>query len=260
MKYEEVFCAVDSKTRTLDEVTHIYKTDPERYANTLDKQMFCPGCRKVHIAYADAKRPYLRGFPNEPHDDDCIYKKDELSQIEVEGLRQDQAGRDEIKNQMGKLVLQFLRNEGTKDGGTKGNSVTKTGTTGTANKRKWQVTKVVPRKQLNAPFHDDDYGVDKLFYGRVYIGWEENKYEKGKMKLLVWGITTQRLICKLYISSKVYEHISEEFKNPREYEAFVVFLCSLSKREKTARWSKGDLIHSDFLTIKKLAKPNNSTR
>lgn len=256
MKYEEVFCAVDSKTRTLDEVTYIYKKDPERYANTLDKQMFCPGCRKVHIAYADAKRPYLRGFPNEPHDDDCIYKKEELSQVEVEGLIKDQAGRDEIKNQMDRLVLQFLRNEGSKDGGAKGTSGAKTGTAGTVSKKKWQAKKVVPRKQLNAPFHDDDYGVDKLFYGRVYIGWEENEYDKGKMKLLVWGITTQRLICKLNITSAVYGHIPEESKTPREFEAFVVFLCSLNKRDKTATWAQGKLIHSDYLTIKKIAKPN----
>lgn len=252
MKYEEAYCSAENKTLTLDEIAYIFANDTERYACKLEGNLFCPGCRKVPLAFVNAKRPHFRGYPNVDHENGCIHTKDEMNPSEVKNLLDSPAGETEILHQMDRLLIQFLRNN---SGCIGSDSILHPGKItdddNTLRSKRWKSNKVIPRKQINAPFTEDDYGVEKIFYGQGHIKWEAAR-TGDRQKLLVWGITTGRLICRLGLTNNVYKHLPQRYTQEQEYDAFVVFMTSLKKQDSEKSWSQGNLRKSFFLCINKL--------
>lgn len=255
MKYEEVYCSSENKTFTLDEVAYIYNNEPERYAYSFDGKIFCPGCHKVPMTFVNSKRPHFRGFPNFDHEEGCFYTKEEMTQEEVRDLLTKPAGENEIVHQIDRLVIQFLRNSAGDISADNINRPAKSANDPDALvKQRWNTKTVIPRKQINAPFCDDDYGVAKLFYGRVRIQWEKSKTDD-KKKLLIRHIKTGKLICRLFLTSKVYSHLPSKYIT--ECDAFIVFMATLTRKSEDKSWAQGNLIKSTLLSINRL---NNEAR
>lgn len=254
MKYDDAFCETDKGIYTPESVAYIFNNDSERYAKNFDRKLFCPDCRKVPLSFVNGSRPFFRGYPNVDHAEDCLYKKDEMDSIEVRKLHDSPAGESEIVHQIDRLVIQFLRdNVGELDLDSRINRRRMNNTGLDIPKTKWQCDKFIPRKQLGRPFTDEDYGVEKLFYGRVHIKWEEVK-DDTRRKILIQGINTKRLICKLYVSEKVYMHLPSKSKNDRECDAFVVFLATLTRANSKSTWSRGNLVRSTYLSVNVLSR------
>lgn len=252
MKYEEMYCAKAGRTFTISEIAYIFNNDPERFACDFEGEMYCPDCRKVPMSYVNAQRPHFRGFPNVDHEEGCIYTKEEMTPEEVRNLLTKSAGETEIVHQIDRLVVQFLRNSAGKMAPEDKKRPASTGKdSDTPAKKRWQMKTVIPRKQINAPFCDEDYGVAKLFYGRVHIKWEETQVSN-KMKLLIQQINTRKLICRLFLTASVYRHLPYNYKSEPEYDAFAVFMTTLEKKDKNKSWSQGNLIKSTLLSINKL--------
>lgn len=253
MKYEEVYCKGENRTFTLNEVAYIHNNEPERYARSLDGQMFCPDCHKVPMTFVNSKRSHFRGFPNVDHEEGCIYTKEEMTQEEVRELLTKPAGENEIVHQIDRLVIQFLRNSAGDVATDDINRPTISGNDPDApTKKRWKTKTVMPRKQINAPFYDEDYGVAKLFYGRVHIKWEVTQ-SGDRMKLLIQHIKTRKLICRLFLTAGVYKHLPYKYKSEPECDVFVVFMTTLTRKGTDKSWSQGNLIKSTLLSINKLS-------
>lgn len=256
MKYDEVYCSEKDETCTIDEVAYVFNTYPEQFASDFDRKMLCPGCRKVHMSYVNADTPHFRGYKGEDHAEDCIYEKEEMDPTEVKKLHDDPTGENAIIRQIDRLVIQFLREGGQATG--KGGIIKPSPPEDDQMvfpKKRWQNDKNIPRKQLNAPFRENDFENEKLFYGKVHIKWEQ-EINSDKMKILIYGIPSKRFICKLYISKKVYTHLPKEYTVKNERDVFIVFLTTLIQKDKQKSWGMGYLLHSKFLSINQLV-PNS---
>ena len=251
MKYEDAYCDIERDSFSIDEVATIFFNDPTRYAHNFEGHMFCPCCRKVLFSFVNAKSPHFRGYANMEHDPECIYQKDEMSAVEVSTLCDSMAGEDVIVRQMDRMLIQFLRNHGNTTASTTASFTTTSSGNHMALKRRYQTNAVVPKKQLNAPFFDSDYGAEKLFYGKVHIKWEKME-SSDKRKLLIWGISTKRLICKLFLTPGVYNRLPQKYKQESEYDAYIIFFASLKRKDYSKSWSQGNLIKSSFLTVSKI--------
>ena len=258
MKYEEVYCKGENKTFSLNEVAYLYNNEADRYARSLEGQMFCPDCQKVPMAFVNSKRPHFRGFPNFDHEEGCIFTKEEMTQEEVRDLLTKPAGENEIVHQIDRLVIQFLRNHA---GDIAANDIKRPTASGNDPdapiKKRWQTKSIMPRKQINAPFCDEDYGVAKLFYGRVHIQWEPTK-TGDRMKLLVQNIKSKKLICRLFLTPKVYNHLPSQYRT--ECDAFIVFMTVLNKQSAEKSWLQGSLIKSTLLSIYKINVPTDKKK
>lgn len=246
MKYEEAYCTGVGAVISFDQILGIYRADIESFAKTLYGKMYCPGCRKVALSFVGGDSPHLRGKQLEDHEEFCDYGKKELTAEEVKELFVDPAGEKEIMRQMNRLVIQFLHTNGIPIHVV--NSIYSLGRSdvGAEHKKQWKSGNVIPRKSLNTKFSDNDYGVEKLFHGRVNLEWEKGS---DRMKLLIRRIDTDRMICRLGISEKVYGKIPKEYKDFIRCNAYMVFAASLSKISEEKSWSQGTLRRSSYLTI-----------
>ena len=253
MKYEDTYCTVEKDDFSLNSVAYIFANDPVRYARNFAGNMCCAYCRKVPLSFVNAKRPYFRGYANIDHDADCLYVKEEMEKEEVKGLYASPAGENVIARQMDRLLIQFLRShENAVYLNDVNFSIKNADTAEDATSKKWRHTnKVVPQKQLDAPLLKDDYNVEKIYHGKVHIQWEEMQ-SSDRMKLLMWGITTKRLICKLFVTPAVYKHLHEKYRRVTACDAYVVFFAALNKKAEDKSWSQGNLMRARFLCINRL--------
>lgn len=247
MKYEDAYCELENDNFSIDEVTAIFCENPSRFAKRFEGHMLCPGCHKVMLSFVNAQSPHFRGYANMDHDPGCDFQKGEMPEAEVIALASSHARRSEIENQMNRLLIQLI---GKSEGVETSTSIKLPAISPEhpSVKRRRQTNTIIPRKQLNAPFSDDDYGKMKLFYGKVHIEWEKVRNEN-KWKLLVRAIATRRLICRLFLTQIVFQYLPGEYFQESEYDAHIIFFASLNRISDDKSWSQGQIQRSSFLKI-----------
>ena len=256
MKYEEAYCDVDKRSYTPEQVVDIRNTDVERYAQKIERHLLCPGCHLVPLSFVNTNRPHFRGYPYADHDTDCLNGKKEMDPAEVKKLHETPLGEQQIKEQMARLVIQFLRNNETTlaPGEQEVMRKKKREIADIYRSTKWQSDKVVPQKRIDRPLDEDDYNTEKLFHGRIKLTWEDMK-DSSRKKLLMWDLKSNRLICRLHISDKVYGHLPQQYKQMKNRNVFIVFMTALTRKETKSSWSWGNLMHSTHLYIIPLEQP-----
>lgn len=249
-KYEDAYCTIEKDNFSIDEVAYIFRNDPLRYANNFDRNMVCSFCHKVPFSFVNARNPHFRGFPNVDHAADCIFTKEEMAPEDVNQLLDTTYGENTIRRQMERLLIQFLKSGAAAICPNNLDHPVAGIDEDILRNTRWQSNRAIPQKQLNAPFDENDYGTNKIFYGKVHIVWEPAR-SSNTMKLLMRSIKTNRLICRLLVSRGVYVHIRKG-KGDVEFDAFVAFFASLKRKASDKTWSQGNLMRSELISINKL--------
>ena len=256
MKYEEAYCDTEERSYTPEEVAYIWGNDTERYAQKIERHLLCPGCHLVPLSFVNTIRPHFRGYPYVDHDIGCIKGKKELEPSEVKRLHETPDGEQQILAQINRLAIQFLRNNSS-DLELDAHHIVpnkKIEITDLYRTIKWQPNKVVPQKRIDRPLDEGDYNTEKLFHGRVKLTWEDMK-DSSRKKLLMWDLKTNKLICRLHISDKVYGYLPQQYKQIKSCGAYIVFMTALTRKESKSSWSWGNLTHSTHLHIIPLKQP-----
>lgn len=252
MKYNEAYCRFFNEILTIDDVTLIYNTDKNQFAKQLDGQMFCPCCKAVRFAYVTPANihPFFRGYPNEEHAATCEFHKEEMTPEEVSLLQKSGAGKDQILQQMRRILIDHLKTCEQHEQRVNGNKGTKAMPSIAFPKSNRVSSKLVPRKLLTAPFTPGDYDTEKIFYGRVLLSYEENE-SSNKGKLLIYHPHSKRMICKIILTANVKSHIPEPWKVLKKREIFIVFFSKLSvpNHQSGQKWSIGTLPSSKMIQV-----------
>ena len=251
MKFEEVYCATTDKLVTISEVTYVFVKDKKRFASDFNEKMYCPYCRKARLTFVNALRPHFRTYPDGDHAEDCIHKKEEMDASEVQKLHKSAAGENTIMRQIDRLAVQFLRSSVQPEKPAQQKKSLSQHAEPTKIKTKWQTDKFIPRKRIDTQLSEEDYETEKLFYGKVRIRWEASRTGTS-MKLLIRSIETNRLICRLYLTESVYEHLPKKYTSIDECDFFLIFMASLRRQDEEKAWCQGNLIRSTYLRMEKM--------
>lgn len=256
VKYEDAYCAKENKTYSIEEVAAVFHKDPARFGSIFEGNMLCPYCRCVHFSFVNAKHPHFRGYPLEEHRVDCYFATELMQPEEVDSLVESlQANSVEeaiIVRQIERMLIQFFKNNSDNVVLNTIHPMNNLNAELYATKAKGE-KRMIPQKQINSEFLQEDFNIFKIFYGKVNIEWERDSVA-GEYRLLIRKIISRHFICRLRISEQVYHHLEDSCKVPRRYNAFIVFFTRLVKPYPDARWYTGKLRRSTLLSINRIAE------
>ena len=211
---------------TIDEITHIYRQDIVTFHYEYKNFLYCPECRKAKLQYKNAKNPYFSAYPNVKHEQNCSLAQDELSPKQSKSYIDDPENWIRVENQMNRLILSLGMNQRKPDykQDLVGSVPMKTVNFYTQKSFVTQ-SKRLRQKRIDISWTPDDYDCFKLFYGTIFLKWEEAQNDK--YKILMYSLDRHKLLCKLIVNPTVYLHIKKEYKSLNQYPCDICFLTLL---------------------------------
>ncbi|MDR0248940.1 MAG: hypothetical protein LBI44_04700 [Oscillospiraceae bacterium] len=245
------------ETVKLEDLAEAYwrEENQQTYNNTYFGRIYCPECRCARLTLVNNKRCrdlFLRANDAAEHKE-CSYLLDtapfEAYREYIENLSD-----EDIRKLLKNLIKKMIRNETTEF-----NPLVLRMKSGKCTDDKIQSKDIYnnrkdlkrqPIKLLTAPLEDDDYGVLKLFYGRVHIKLSE--WEKSSSYSLRFRHpNTNKLIITLNFSNAVKEYLEPTIT---EYDNTVTNIALASRLEKRKgkdgnTYSNAHICNSRFLVI-----------
>lgn len=249
-KFEDAYCLTSKTLITINEAQHLYIANRELFESKYRSSFVCPECRKARLTYVSRESPHFRAYPNNKHDDNCSLQQEVMPPEKVSAYVDSIENESQIERQMNGLITMLLSAGKSSVSSTshepvsQGNDLQKARTAHNTTS-----TKYLPRKRIDTPFKDDDFGVYKLFYGIVFLKWRKSK--SGKYGMVLSNSKNNSRLCVIWISEAVYKHIPEYYKTPGEYPCAISFLAVLKRDDNGALYSS--LRRSQFLQIEKIS-------
>lgn len=251
MKFEYVFCSRLGENVYLGDVSEWYNFNTTAFLENYN-YLFCPECRQAKITYNNAKTPYFSTHKNCVHKENCYYIQDALTGKATKNFVDDTANDENIKNQMKKALIDFMKEPSHKNKVLQNNKENESEKQNNVGSKNSKASKALHRKSLNKKFDDDDYDCFKIFYGKFNIEWEyKNENCKTFYNLLLRDLNTNRLMYKIKVTLPVYEHLPKEYKAENQFIGYIVITVSFSNESKSRNYKFSTLFRSNLLLIEK---------
>jgi hypothetical protein len=212
-----------------------------------DKHMFCPLCHLAPITPAKgSERRYFKVDKTDmsKHKPECSYKLEEGTKTETKEFYGNLDTTD-IKNRliscMNRMLKKRLRPSNIV--GNNGGSNKKTDIEFLNFITKKQKKKYLPHKNLLTKFNDDDFEVQKIFYGECDISIKPYKVDNEIKRYYIKIISTEKKykICDVSITPHVYAYLEDVLKDIPEEGTGVqkCYICFSGLMEKKTFTIKG---------------------
>lgn len=232
MVFEEALLKTETLRRkiSIEEVTYIRKNAPQKYAELKDN-LYCPECEKPHLTHKLCvdKANYFSTHIGEEHDDECSFKCEKASTKQLEALEEDDPSLEKLQNRLKAAIGSifsskkreqnpFVIKKSTVEKDPKSNTVSQ----GTVKRY------AIPKKRITNGLSEADVDTLKIFYGQVNIRCK--KFRNG-YKLYVFNYKNEHLpmICSIYLSQKVYEHI--DINDGDYFQCLIAFFAQLESNQ-----------------------------
>lgn len=258
-KFEKAYFKGSNSPISVEEIANEFDNNRVRFENEIRGNLYCPQCKQAQLSFRNARNPYLATYPHGEHADDCDLGQEELSADRVVDYVHNSFNHDSIKRQQQSILKYLLQEEKVIEKVTKDSTEPEsTDYTATKKCKKTERVKPIPRKRIDLPLNGDDYETYKMFYGEVLLKFEKCR-NGDKQKLLIWSSGDKvHFLCKIFVSSSVFEHLPAECKRItyRKKCKMVLLACLHKNQDETKIDEKekgiypwGNLEHSVFLTI-----------
>lgn len=254
-KYDEVTFLTndDCNFISLEILIDIYNKNNQLYINTYYNQIYCPECHKAKLNLIHMKNDKfcLRAFPKQKHGDLCSKQLPLVSNSVFKKYCEAKDSVEHINRRLHQLIDMVLK----KATISSNPQVIRTinGKCSDDEVMKQEISnhtylKAIPIKSLTTPFHDDDYNVWKIFYGKVNIKWDKTDYS---YNLKCYHPTKNYLICRISVSNKIYDYyLPDEYKQDR-INIFIAFAGNIQRKEYNGKLYNNSILRfSHYLVIK----------
>lgn len=245
MKFEDAFCDRVNRVISIQQAKSKFEKNAEEFAEDFKNNLWCPECRKAQLSFKNASTPYFSTYPNAHHADDCSLKQGELTSGETKQFLEDNKNKSKIVRQVQSLLQVLLQEQPV---GSAPKSKRKSHSTVAPQKLEKDLNgqgKRIPRKRIDTPFCDEDFGCYKLFYGNVNLTWEKDK--NAGYNILLRSMGGKKFLCRIRVTDKVFPHIPNDFYSTKAFDCKIVFLAEIRKAEKG--YGKAYLEWSEYLTL-----------
>lgn len=242
-KFEDAFCSKSGRIIDIAEASDLYASNPAEYKK-ISNNLYCPECKKAKLSFVNGSTKYFRTFKGSLHNENCSLSQELMSVKQTADFIANTENRAAILRQIASAMA-VLFNDNSKRIIKKTN-VTELDETQTITgfSTNYKKRKRIARKRIDLPFSDEDFNAPKIFYGKVCALWEKTNT---KYKLLMYSLKTNKLVCKIFVTEKVYQYIPDKYKFEKSIECAISFLATFQKREEAYHIT--NLEHSDFLKI-----------
>ena len=228
MKFEEAYVKPLDKIIDINELSLISRTDILNFA-TIRKQLYCPECRKAQLAYVSGNIPHLRTFPDAKHEEVCSLRQEELSGTALKLLLQ-QGHTQRVEKEIENVLFIMLENRVQKQVQKNDSTLSNKNRTIKGSARACTLNKRIPRKRIDLPMNDDDFGIPKIFYGQVFLRWKKKiNTDNGYMLLLFSKPEDEEAVCLLNISPAVYSYLPKPYKKQSVAYCKILFFGEVKK-------------------------------
>lgn len=254
-KYDEVAFLTNECCNfvTLETLIDTYNKNNQLYINTYYNKIYCPECHKAKLNLIHMKNDKfcLRAFPKQKHSYSCSKQLSLISNSAFKEYCESKDSVEHINRRLHQLIDMVLKKENISSNPL----VIKTINENCSNDevKKQEIIngtnlKAIKIKLLTAPFHDDDYGIWKIFYGKVNIKWNKTNYS---YNLMCYHPKKNYLICSIGISNKIYNcYLPDEYKQDR-INTFIAFAGNIQHVEHNERFYNNSILRfSNYLVIK----------
>lgn len=211
MVFEEALYINGSQRKMLsiEDVTQLATNSLDLY-NEIKNNLFCPECEKPHLTYnsCTTKSNYFSTHNLESHADTCSFKCKRATNHQLELLENDEKSLDRLQNRLKAVILScFSEKKAARNPFVIENKISKVSTNTENQSERTAVKYAIPKKRITNGLSQADVDQLKIFYGKVRVRCK--KHRNGH-KLYIFNLTQRQLpmICSIYLSEKVYEHIN----------------------------------------------------
>lgn len=256
-KYDEAAYLINDnqyETIKLEDAIAAITNDYQNYLNTYEGRLVCPECRVPQVVLVHREEKYFfRGFPNQVHTAICSKGFEPISTTSFQTFALDTTNHDFLLQRLQRFVFRKLQRNNNnahplllqiQSDRISYDEVDP------ATIRNRQLIRRIPTKSITAPFHDEDLGSYKLFYGSVDIQY--SKIEKQDCSFFKLDFLRRRdssVICSLSFSQGVATHLEADYGlvlNQRLTNQYVAFFSVMKKNN---RYLNARLSHSKLLYI-----------
>ena len=219
-KYKEFYYIMDNKIHFDSDFWDTYNNNKTEAMRKYNKKMFCPFCRKAPLTVVMGnERKYFRvsELDMSKHISGCPNFFDEASRAEVKEFY-DTIDDDDIQNRLVTYINRLLKNDIAifdKFNEKLNNNSNKDVFSAFCFENKQKIKKSIPSMSLYSDCLRKNIDMIKLFYGKCKIycisHTDENTKEVKVYYLRILNNITNKLICSLKISPKVYDYININF-------------------------------------------------
>jgi len=236
MKFEEAYSISHHSNYTIEEIAKIHEKSLETYVTDYKGYFACPECREAKLNFVNSKPCYFRTEQDDSHNDDCSLKQLTMSAHQTEGFVSNTENKEKIGRQLQSIMTMLLSDKPTAVRTTRVQSNATSSKKQSSSVSESFREKQVPRKRIDTKFRNEDYDCYKFFYGKVRAVWEKDEKRPEYMKLLLFHAKESRLLCRIYITGKVFSHIPQPYKDLNQKVCEIAFLASFdSNRNSTEK-------------------------
>lgn len=254
-KYDEaIFSSNDLfEFVSLEMLIDLYNDNYKSYINRYYNKIYCPECykAKLNLIHTNSDKFWLRAFPKQEHDDLCSKQLPLVSNSMFNKYCESKDSAEHINKRLHQLIDMVLKKETIDFNPLVIKVVDKKCSNDEVMKheiRNHTNLKSTPIKSLTNPFHDDDYDVWKMFYGKVRIKWNKSTYS---YNLMCYHPTKNYLICRISVSNMIYDcYLPDEYKHDIA-NVFIAFAGIIQHIEYNGRFYNNAVLRfSNHLVIK----------
>lgn len=228
--------------------------DKRKYQNKYGDRLFCPECHRPQITLVERDGQYFfRGFPNQAHTQLCSKGFEPISTTSFQTFVLDKTNHDFLFQRLQGFLLRKLQRNNheahplllrVQDDRIAHEDVEP------AAMHNRQLIRRIPAKSITAPFHDEDFGGYKLFYGNVDVQY--SKVEKQNCSFFKFDFLRRRdssLICSLSFSQNVAAHIEADYGLELNHRLTNQYVAFFSVMKQNNQYLDARLSHSKLFYI-----------
>lgn len=249
LKFEDAYCSSIKHIVDIEIVSDTFITDNTKYVELYKGKLYCPECLRASLLFVNAKTPHFRTAPDSIHAADCTYMQGVMTEAQTKRFLSDRSNLNSIERQMDHAIIMLLSPKEQQLYVSTEKDAQATDNIESVRYQHDVKSLQIPRKRIDLPFRECDFGINKLFYGIVDFTWEKNQSQEG-YKILLRHITKKRLLCKIAISEKVYNHIPFKYQMSQrsQFRCLIAFIANF-KKNTSKSYQQTYLRTSDYLKI-----------
>ncbi|MDR0854075.1 MAG: hypothetical protein LBN34_06880 [Clostridiales Family XIII bacterium] len=223
LKFDECFLKNTQKTITVNNLLHIHDTNIQLYFSVYSDDCYCPVCFQAKLSFvANAKTPHFRSINK--HLESCEYNFKATTKKQAEDFYSDTNNRETINRMLRSCIDSLYQKTYTDKTEETRKSVNSHSSSPfivliNSNKRRFR------KKRITAVFHDEDYNIKMIFYGKVLIKWEKDDTDW----FLIIKNNAQECVCKIKVTGKVYYYIDDRMKFSGLKAGKVAFIAEMKE-------------------------------
>lgn len=227
MVFEETILKKDGVRRfySIDEISDMRNNNISEFIKIKD-YLYCPECEKPRLTHnLCTERPsYFSTYVHEEHTMDCSLKNEKANSSLLSSLEDDES-LDKLNNRLKSTLVSLFTDKKSKFNPLIIKTHSVTGDIVTSDFAGSTKNYYIPKKRITNGLSDDDIDTIKIFYGKVCL---RCKQIGDSYRLFLINKTNNKstLICSLYVSKNVYNHLDIQVND--YFECSIAFYSKIS--------------------------------